>query len=45
VDGGGSEILKQQHRMELKNFKSTVYAKITLQGKVRRTQNRKKDFD
>lgn len=31
--------------MELKNFKSTVYAKITLQGKVRRTQNKKKDFD
>ena len=45
ADGGGGEILKQQHKMLLKNFKSTVSANITLQGRVRRTQNRKKDID
>ena len=31
--------------MFLKNYKSTVSAHITLQGRVRRTQNRKKDLD
>ena len=45
ADGGGGEILKQQHKMTLKNYKSTVSAHITLLGRVRRTQNRKKDLD
>lgn len=45
ADGGGGEILKQQHKMELKPYKSTVSANIPLQGRVRRTQARKKDLE
>ena len=45
ADGGGGEIRKQQYKMTLKNYKSTVSAEITLEGRVRRTQNRKKDLD
>ena len=45
ADGGGGEILKQTHKMQLKNYKSTVAADINLRGRVRRTQNRKKDLD
>lgn len=46
VEGSGGDILKQQHKMSLKEFKSTVAAHIPLQGRVKRTmQNKKKEFD
>mmetsp|Transcript_27424 Transcript_27424/g.36680 ORF Transcript_27424/g.36680 Transcript_27424/m.36680 type:complete len:179 (-) Transcript_27424:3590-4126(-) len=45
ADGGGGEILKQQYKMNLKNYKQSVSAHICLLGRVRRTQSRKKDQD
>ena len=45
ADGGGGEILKQQHKMNLKNYKQSVSAHICLLGRVRRTAARKKDQD
>ena len=45
ADGGGGEILKQQYKMNLKNYKQSVSAHICLLGRVRRTTTRKKDQD
>jgi len=46
VEGNGGDILKQQHKMSLKDFKTTVSAHIPLQGRVKRTmQTKKKEFD
>ena len=46
VEGSGGDILPQQHKMSLKEFKSEVVAHIPLQGKVKRAmQNKKKEFD
>ena len=46
VEGSGGDILKQQHKMSLKDFKTTVSAHIPLQGRVKRTmQNRRRDLD
>ena len=46
VEGSGGDILKQQHKMQLKDFKTIVSAHIPLQGRVKRTMpTKKKDFD
>ncbi len=44
IEGNGGDIIPQQHKMSLKEFKSVTTSHIPLQGKVKRTMsNRKKE--
>ena len=46
VEGSGGDILKQQRKIPLRDFKTTVSAHIGLEGRVKRTmQTRRRDLD
>jgi hypothetical protein len=42
IEGNGGDIIPQQHKMTLKEFKSTSTSHINLQGKVKRTMHNKR---
>lgn len=47
VDGSSGDILPQQYKMSLKDFKTRIQAHVPLHGKVRKSMNlsKRKDFD